>query len=205
VKSLINKQLDCYCPTVTVPFWTVTVWPLLIFLTISGVIELGFKWNLWRWKGKIWGYRFYVLSRTQFFLQDSQNRSLTNTWTVTVQLLQSRFWTVTVWPLIGFLIICGVIELRFKWNLWRWKGKTWGYKFYIWEEPSSASKIEKSLINKHLDSYCPTVNVPFWTLTVWPLIRFLIICGVIELRFWHWKGKTWGYKLYVLRRTQFCL
>jgi hypothetical protein len=63
-KSLINKRLDCYCPTVTVHFWTVTVWPLLRFLTISGDIELRFKQNLWRWKDKTWGYKFYVLGRT---------------------------------------------------------------------------------------------------------------------------------------------
>jgi hypothetical protein len=52
-------------------------------------------------------------------------------WTITVQLLLSRFWIVTVWPLLRFLTISGVIELRFKQNLWLWKGKTWGYKFYV--------------------------------------------------------------------------
>jgi hypothetical protein len=57
-KSLINKNFDCYCPTFTVNFWTVTVWPLLKFLTISGVIELQFKRNLWRWKGKTCSYKF---------------------------------------------------------------------------------------------------------------------------------------------------
>jgi hypothetical protein len=67
-KSLINKHLDRYCPTVTVHFWTVTVWPLLIFLTISGIIELRFKRNSWHWKGKTWGYKFYALRRTQFCL-----------------------------------------------------------------------------------------------------------------------------------------
>jgi len=112
-------------------FWTVTVWPLLRFLTISGVIELRFKLNLWRWKGKIWGHKFYVVRRTQFCLEDSKNRSLTNTWTVTVQLLLSRFWTVTVWPLIRFLTISGDIELQFNLNLRHWKGKTWDYKFYV--------------------------------------------------------------------------
>jgi len=116
-----------------------------------------------------------------------------------------HFWTVTIWPLLKLLTISGVIELRFKQNLWRWKGKTWGYKFYIWEEPSYASKVVKSLINKRLNCYCPTVTVHFWTVTVWPLLRFLTISGVIELRFkhnlWRWKGKTWGYKFYVLGRT----
>jgi len=53
-------------------------------------------------------------------------------WTITVQLLLPRFWIVTVWPLLRFLTISGVIELRFNWNLWGWKGKTWGYKFYVW-------------------------------------------------------------------------
>jgi len=113
------------------PFWTVTVWLLLRLLTISGVIELRFKQNLWPWKGKTWGYKFYILRRTKFCLKDSQNRSLTNTRTVTVQLLLSPFWTVTVWPLLRFLTISGVIELWFKQNLWPWKGKTWGYKFYV--------------------------------------------------------------------------
>jgi len=59
----------------------------------------------------------------------------------TLWLLLSVFWTVTVWPLLRFLTISGVIELRFKRNLCRWKDKTWGYKFYVWGEPSSASKI----------------------------------------------------------------
>jgi len=52
-------------------------------------------------------------------------------WTITVQLLLPRFWTVTVWPLLRVLTISRVIELRFKQNLWRWKGKTRGYKFYV--------------------------------------------------------------------------
>ena len=137
-KLLINKCLDCYCPTITVHFWTVTVWPLLIFFTISGVIEL-----------------------------------------------------------------------RFKTNLWRWKGKTWGYNLYVGKNPVLPLRYSKLLINKCLDCYCPTVTVHFWTVTVWPLLRFLTISGVIELWFkrnlWHWKGKTWGYKFYVLGRTQFCL
>jgi len=51
-------------------------------------------------------------------------------WTVTVQLLLPRFWTVTVWPLLIFLTISRVIELWFKKILCHWKDKTWGYKFY---------------------------------------------------------------------------
>jgi len=51
-------------------------------------------------------------------------------WTVIVQLLLPHFWTVTVWSLLRFLTIFGVIELRFERNLCRWKAKTWGYKFY---------------------------------------------------------------------------
>ena len=50
------------------------------------------------------------------------DRSLSNpsyhfflyTWTVTIQLLLSRFWTVIVWALLIFFTISGVIELRFK-------------------------------------------------------------------------------------------
>jgi len=49
----------------------------------------------------------------------------------------------------------------------------------------------------------------FWTVNVWSLLRFLTIFRVIELRFkqnlCHWKAKTWGYRFYDLRRTQFCL
>jgi hypothetical protein len=134
--------LDCYCPTVNVHFWTVTVWPLLRFLTISGDIELRFKWNSWRWKGKTWGYKFYIKKNLVLLLRKS--KSLINKHldcycpTVTV-----HFWTVTVWPLLRFLTISGDIDFRFKWNSWRWKGKTWGYKFNVWEKPYSASKIVK--------------------------------------------------------------
>ena len=52
-------------------------------------MELRFKLNIWRWKGKTWGHKSYVLERTQFVLYGSQNRLFTNTWTVTVQLLLS--------------------------------------------------------------------------------------------------------------------
>jgi hypothetical protein len=60
LKSIINKHLDSYCPTITVHFWTVIVWPLLRFLGIYGVIGLRFKQNLWSWKNKTWGYNLYV-------------------------------------------------------------------------------------------------------------------------------------------------
>jgi hypothetical protein len=73
------------------------------------------------------------------------------------------FWTVTVWPLLRFLTISRVIELRFKWNLSCWKDKTWGYKFYVWGEPSSASKIVKITHQQTLgmllsNCYCPFLN-----------------------------------------------
>jgi len=115
---------NCYC----------LVFELLFFdlyskLTISGVIELRFKRDLSRWKAKTWGYKFNASSRTKFSLQDSQNCSSTNTWTVTVQLLLFCFLTHTVWPLLILLTISGGIELRFKRDQSRWKSKTWGYKF----------------------------------------------------------------------------
>jgi hypothetical protein len=43
---------------------TVIVWPLLIFLTISRVIELRFKWDWSRWKAKTRGYKFSEWRRT---------------------------------------------------------------------------------------------------------------------------------------------
>jgi len=55
----------------------------------------------------------------------------------------SRFWTVTLRPLLRILTISGVIELRFKRDQSCWKAKTGGYKLYDQEEPSSASKIVK--------------------------------------------------------------
>jgi len=42
----------------------------------------------------------------------------------TLGLLLSVFLTLTVRPLLKFLTISGVIELRFKQNLCRWKAKT---------------------------------------------------------------------------------
>jgi hypothetical protein len=48
--------LNCYCL------------PLRTCLTISAVIELRFKQNLWRWKGKTRGNKSHVLGRTQFCL-----------------------------------------------------------------------------------------------------------------------------------------
>jgi hypothetical protein len=42
--SFLFLYLDCYCPTIIVLFfWTVIVWSLLRFLTISRNIELRFK------------------------------------------------------------------------------------------------------------------------------------------------------------------
>jgi hypothetical protein len=49
-------------------FWTVTVQPLLKFLTISWVIELYFKRGWPRWKAKTRGYKFSEGRRTQFIL-----------------------------------------------------------------------------------------------------------------------------------------
>jgi hypothetical protein len=115
--SFLSLYLNCFClnPELSLSrHWTVTVQPLLRFLTISRVIELCFKRDWSRWKAKTWGYKFSVGRRTQFCLQDSLNCSSTNIWTVTFQLLLSRFWTVTVWTLLRFLTISGVIKLRFK-------------------------------------------------------------------------------------------
>jgi hypothetical protein len=123
----------------------------------------------------------------------------------TLGLLLSFFLTLTIWPLLKFLTISGAIELRFKQNLCCWKAKTWGYKFYVWLEPSSASKIVKIT---HQQTLGLLLSV-FCTVTVWPLLKLLTISGVIKLQFkWNlccWKDKTWGYKFYNLRRTQFCL
>jgi hypothetical protein len=132
LKSLINKHLDSYCPTVTVHFWTVTLWALLKFLTISGVLGLR--------SSEIYGVRKIRHEATSSMYENNlvlplrYSKSLINKHldfyfqTVTV-----HFWTVTVCPHLRFLSIYGVIGLRFKQNLWRWKGKTWGYKFYVWE------------------------------------------------------------------------
>jgi hypothetical protein len=136
LKSLINKHLDSYCPTVTVHFWTVTLWALLRFLTISGVLGLR--------SSEIYGVGKIRHEATSSMYENNP-----------------------------------VLPLRYS----------------------------KSLINKHMDCYCPTVTVHFWTVIVWPLLRFLTIYGGIELRFrwnlWHCKGKIWGYKFYVMRRTKF--
>jgi hypothetical protein len=115
--SFLYLYLNCFCLNFKLSLsrhWTITVRPLLRFLTISRVIELFFKQDWYRWKAKTWGYKFSEWRRTQLCLQDSQNCSLTNIWTVIVQLLLSRFWTVTVWPLLRCLTISGVIEIRFK-------------------------------------------------------------------------------------------
>jgi hypothetical protein len=48
--------------------------------------------------------------------------------TVTVQLLLSWYWTVTVRPLLRVLTISRVIKLHFKRDWSCWKAKTRGYK-----------------------------------------------------------------------------
>ena len=106
-------------------FWTVTVLPLLRFLTISGVIKLRFKRNLCRWKDITWGYNFYDLRRTYFCLYDSQHRSSTNTSTVTVRFLNCYCLTSThifnyIWS----------YRTPIQAKLVRWKDMTSGYKFY---------------------------------------------------------------------------
>jgi hypothetical protein len=78
--------LNYCCPTVVV--WTVVVRRLLsnrcclntnqIFLIISRVLELRFKWDWSRWKAKTRGYKFSAGRRTQFCLQDSQTCSSTH-------------------------------------------------------------------------------------------------------------------------------
>jgi len=129
-KLLINKHL-----TVTVQLflsrnWTVTVRPLLQFLTISWVIELCFKLDWSRWKAKTLGYKFSLGRRTS--LPPSQSKLLINKyWTVIVQLLLSRNWTVTVHPYFRFLTISRVIEFYLEWDWSRWKAKTRGYKFSV--------------------------------------------------------------------------
>ena len=64
----------------------------------------------------------------------------------------------------------------------------------FWEEPSYASNVVQNTHQQKLGLCCPTVTVHFRTVTVRPLLRFLTISGVIELRFnrnlWRWKGKT---------------
>jgi len=51
--------------------WNVTVWPLLIILTISRVIKLCFKWDWSCWKVKTRDYKFSVGRRTHFYLDSS--------------------------------------------------------------------------------------------------------------------------------------
>jgi len=150
------------------------------------------------------------IKKNQFCLQDSQNCSSTNIWTVTVHLLLSRFLTVTVSPLLRILTIYGVIELRFKRDQSRWKAKTWGYKFnasrrtqFCLKDSQNCSSTNTWTVTVQLLLCC------FLTLTVWPLLIFLTISGGIKLRFKRdqssWKSKTWGYKFNDSRRTQFCL
>ena len=158
--------------------WTVTVQPLLRFLTISRVRELCFKRDWSCWKAKTWGYKLSEGRRTQFCLQDSQNCSSTNISTVTV-----FFWTVTFRPLLRFLTISRVIELHFKRDWSCWKAKTWSYKF---------SEGRRTQFRLQDSQNCSSTNI--WTVTIQPLLRFLTISRVIELCFkqdWsRWKPKT---------------
>ena len=118
-KSLINKHLDYYCPTVTVR-------PLLRFLTISRVIELCFKQDWSLWKAKTWGYKFSEGRRTH-----SASKTIKITHQQTFELLLFNCYCLVFEPLLSdrFLTISRVIELRFKQDWSLWKAKTWGYKF----------------------------------------------------------------------------
>jgi len=191
-------------------YWIITIRSLLIFLTISRVTELRFKRDWSRWKAKTWGYKFSKGRRTHFCLQDSQNCSWTNIWTVTVQLLLSCFWTVIVRPLLRCLTISRVIELRFKLDWSHWKAKTWGYKFsegrrthFSLQDSQNWSSTNIWTVSVQLLQSC------FWTVAVRPLLIFLTISRVRELHFKRdWsrsKAKTWGYKFFEGRRTQFSL
>jgi len=65
----IHIKVYCYCPTVTVQpllsrHWTVTIWTLIILLTISRVLELHFKWDWSHWKVNTRGYKFSKGRRT---------------------------------------------------------------------------------------------------------------------------------------------
>jgi len=130
-KSIINKHLDCFCPSVTVSFlncYCLTSHQIFNYIWSSrSLIQAKFM------ALETYDMRLQVLcfERNPVLLWRESKSSLTNTWTITVQLLLSPFWTVTVWPLLRLLTISGVIELRFKQNLWHWKSKTWGYKFYV--------------------------------------------------------------------------
>jgi hypothetical protein len=130
LQPLLSRHWTVIVQPLLSRYWIVIVRPLLRFLTISRVIELCFK-RIWLcWKAKTRGYKFSEGRRTQFCIKDSQNHSSTTIWTVTVHLLLSCFWTVTVWPLIRFFAMTRVIELCFKRRWLRWKAKTRGYKFF---------------------------------------------------------------------------
>jgi len=101
-------------------FWTVIVWPLLRFLTISGVINSDSSEICV--VGKI---RHEATSSMIWEEPISASKIVKIAHQQTLGLLLSVFLTVTVWPLLRFLTISGVIELRFKRNLCRWKDKTW--------------------------------------------------------------------------------
>ena len=116
----IGHHLDCYC----LVFWTLTLWPLLRCFTISKVIELRFKRDQSRWKLR------HVATT---IMPNEEPGSASKTVKIAHHLYCYClvFWTVTVWPLLIYLTISRVIELRFKWDQSHWKAKTWGYKFFM--------------------------------------------------------------------------
>jgi len=92
-------------------FWTVNVWPLLIFLTISKVGELySTEISL---VGKLGHEATSSLRKGE---PTSVSKTVKIAHQQTPRLLLSRFWTVIVWPLLKFLIISAVKELWFKWD-----------------------------------------------------------------------------------------
>jgi len=105
--------------------WIVTVWPLLRFLTISGVIELHFK-RVWsRWKSKTWGYKLYEGRITEFCPQDSQNCSSTNIGLLLSNCYCKKNWIITFWTLFSILSITKATELGFMHGLFLWNSITW--------------------------------------------------------------------------------
>jgi hypothetical protein len=157
LKSLINKHLDSYCPTVTVHFWTVTLWALLRVLTISGV--LGLQSSELYGVGKIRHEATSSMDENNPVLPLRYLKSLINKHldsycpTVTV-----HFWTVTLWALLRFFTISGVLGMR--------SSELYGVGKIRHEATSSMDKnnpvlplrYSKSFINKHLDCYCPFLN-----------------------------------------------
>jgi len=83
---------------------------------------------------------------------------LSRHWTVIVQLLLSRHWTVTVWTLIRFFTISRVLELHFKWDWFRWKAKTRGYKFSKGRRTQFCLQDSQNFSSTN-QSYYPTESV----------------------------------------------